>query len=67
LDLHRVSLAVFEYNPLAIRSYEKCGFKHKGRIREFLLWGGKRWDMLHMGILREEWLKLEQARLETNL
>ncbi len=66
LNLHRVSLAVFEYNPRAIRSYEKCGFKHEGRIREFLLRDGKRWDMLHMGILREDWLKLEKERLETN-
>jgi RimJ/RimL family protein N-acetyltransferase len=56
LNLHRVSLTVFAYNPRGIRSYEKCGFKHEGRIREFLLRDGKRWDMLHMGILRTDWL-----------
>jgi RimJ/RimL family protein N-acetyltransferase len=55
LNLHRVSLTVYEYNPRGIRSYEKCGFKHEGRIREFLLRDGKRWDMLHMGILRQDW------------
>ncbi len=59
LNLHRVSLAVFEYNPRALRSYEKCGFRHEGREREFLLRDGKRWDMLHMGILREEWMSLK--------
>jgi RimJ/RimL family protein N-acetyltransferase len=60
LNLHRISLTVFEQNPRGIRSYEKCGFKHEGRIREFLLRDGKRSDMLHMGILRREWDQLEK-------
>jgi RimJ/RimL family protein N-acetyltransferase len=55
LNLHRVSLTVFEYNPRGIHSYEKCGFKHEGCIRELILRDGKRWDVLHMGILRQEW------------
>lgn len=55
LNLHRISLTVYEYNPRGIRCYEKCGFKHEGRIREFILRDGRRWDMLHMGILRDEW------------
>ncbi len=59
LNLHRVSLTVFEQNPRGIRSYEKCGFTHEGRIREFLLRDGQRSDMLHMGILRDEWERLE--------
>lgn len=60
LNLHRVSLTVFEQNPRGIRSYEKCGFSHEGRIRDFLLRDGRRSDMLHMGILRSEWEKFEQ-------
>jgi RimJ/RimL family protein N-acetyltransferase len=55
LNLHRISLTVFEQNPRGIRSYEKCGFKYEGRIRDFLLREGQRSDMLHMGILRSEW------------
>ena len=55
LNLRRVSLDVFEYNPRAIRSYEKAGFKHEGRLRQALNRDGRRWDMLFMGILREEW------------
>lgn len=58
LNLRRVTLTVFEYNPRAIRSYEKTGFQHEGRLRGALLRDGKRWDMLYMGILREEWMKL---------
>ena len=55
LNLHRVSLNVFEYNPRAIRSYEKAGFLAEGRRRQALNRGGRRWDIIHMGILREEW------------
>jgi len=58
LNLHRVTLDVFEYNSRAIRSYEKAGFRHEGRQRQFLFRNGKRWDLLEMGILREEWLKM---------
>lgn len=55
LNLRRVTLTVFEYNPRAIRSYEKAGFQHEGRLRCALLRDGKRWDMVYMGILRDEW------------
>lgn len=56
LNLRRVGLIVFEYNPRAVRSYEKAGFTHEGRVRGTILREGKRWDFLYMGILKEEWL-----------
>jgi RimJ/RimL family protein N-acetyltransferase len=56
INLRRVTLTVFEYNRRAIRSYEKAGFQHEGRLRGALNKEGKRWDMLYMGIRREEWL-----------
>lgn len=55
LNLHRVSLDVFEYNPRAVRSYEKAGFQHEGRQRQFLLREGRRWDLIFMGITQPEW------------
>jgi RimJ/RimL family protein N-acetyltransferase len=55
INLRRVTLTVFEYNPRAIRSYEKAGFSHEGRLRKVINKEGKRWDILFMGILREEW------------
>ena len=57
LNLHRQTLTVFDYNPRAIRSYEKAGFIREGCIRSFLNRDGKRWDMLFMGILKEEWFE----------
>jgi RimJ/RimL family protein N-acetyltransferase len=57
VNLRRVTLTVFEYNQRGIHSYEKVGFKHEGRQRGRILREGKRWDILFMGILREEWLE----------
>ena len=62
VNLRRVTLGVFEYNPRAIRAYEKAGFRHEGRLRQSLNHEGKRWDNLFMGILREEWLELQKER-----
>lgn len=58
LNLRRVSLDVFEFNERAVRSYEKVGFHMEGRQRQAIIREGRRWDMLFMGILREEWIKI---------
>ena len=56
LNLRRVSLTTSEFNPRAIRSYEKAGFVLEGRERGYFLRENRRWDMVFMGILRDEWL-----------
>ncbi len=55
LNLHRVALRTFGFNTRAIRSYEKVGFVHEGRVRLALNRMGQRWDEIWMGILRSEW------------
>ncbi|HEX8095986.1 MAG TPA: GNAT family protein [Jatrophihabitans sp.] len=49
--LHRVSLGVFDFNPRALRVYEKCGFQLEGRLRDVLLWEGHWHDELVMSVL----------------
>ena len=58
LGLNRVFLRVFADNPRAIKSYENAGFRIEGTFREDVLIDGKGYDMVFMGILREEWKKL---------
>jgi RimJ/RimL family protein N-acetyltransferase len=60
LNLNRVTLDVFEYNPRAIRSYENAGFKHEGRGQGWLKRDRRRWDLVYMGILRNEWEELQK-------
>lgn len=55
LNLHRVTLTVWDVNERAIRSYEKAGFKREGLQRETMLREGRRVDTVVMGVLREEW------------
>ncbi len=55
LNLFRVTLSVFGYNPRAIHTYEKLGFVHEGRQRERLRRDNQRHDLLLMGLLRSEW------------
>lgn len=61
LGLQRVSLGLHEYNPRALRSYEKAGFRLEGRTRKDVQREGRRTDTLWMGILREEWLELQDG------
>lgn len=62
LNLRRVSLDVFEYNQRAYRSYCKVGFKEEGRMRQWMMRGGERFDLVFMGILREEWEEKQASR-----
>ena len=55
LGLHRVALAVFEFNRRAIRSYEKSGFRVEGRLRDAIWRDGRHWDEISMSILEAEW------------
>lgn len=55
LNLNRVFLRVFETNPRAIRSYEKAGFIHEGRLRQAEFRDGQYVDILLMSVLRSEW------------
>ena len=63
LNVHRVSLSVFEYNPRAKRAYEKAGFVEEGRARGMILREGRRWDEIFMGVLRPDWMKQWQSTL----
>jgi RimJ/RimL family protein N-acetyltransferase len=61
-----VNLNVFGYNERAMRSYLKCGFKEEGRQRQFLNRDDQRWDLIYMGILKDEWGLQEDAKLSTS-
>lgn len=54
LNLHRVELEVFDYNPRARAMYEKAGFKFEGTKREALFINGEYHDVYIMGILDDE-------------
>ncbi|MGH2581775.1 MAG: GNAT family N-acetyltransferase [Anaerolineales bacterium] len=55
LNLYRLYLHVYDDNPRAIRSYEKVGFIHEGRLRAARYENGRYTDVLSMSVLRPEW------------
>jgi RimJ/RimL family protein N-acetyltransferase len=57
LGLHRIALAVFEFNERALRSYRSCGFAVEGRAREAIFRDGRWWDEIQMSVLAEEWAR----------
>jgi len=55
VNLHRINAQVPEYNRAAMNMFKKAGFVEDVRRREALNREGKRWDMIHLGLLRDEW------------
>jgi RimJ/RimL family protein N-acetyltransferase len=55
LNMFRVGLDVIANNARAIRAYEKVGFRREGALRSAVLRDGQRYDLVLMGILRDEW------------
>ncbi|WP_377890550.1 GNAT family N-acetyltransferase [Alkalihalobacillus sp. R86527] len=59
LNLNRVGLDVFAFNERAIASYKKLGFQQEGRIREDLFYDGEYHDSILMGVMKDEFRKVE--------
>ena len=55
LQLHRIELEVYDFNPRAQRVYEKVGFVREGVRRDVLLWEGEYHSAIVMSILEQEY------------
>lgn len=56
LQLHRIFLKVRVDNLPAIRTYEKCGFKVEGTLRDDVFKNGKFIDQFSMSIIETEFI-----------
>ncbi|KAH9477839.1 Spermidine N(1)-acetyltransferase [Psilocybe cubensis] len=64
MNMHRISLEVYEGNDRAINVYRKQGFIEEGRQRKAMWINGGWKDVIHMGILVEEWKEGQNSRVE---
>lgn len=55
LNFHTIYLGVNAENTGAIKSYEKAGYIHEGRHRDFVYNDGKYYDSLSMSILSSDY------------
>lgn len=64
LKLHRIMLEVFDFNPRAIKVYEKVGFQQEGVLRDALFYDGVYHSTIVMGILESEWQSATPTALQ---
>ncbi|MBC7627365.1 GNAT family N-acetyltransferase [Ferruginibacter sp.] len=55
LQLHRISLGVYDFNTAAINCYKKSGLIVEGITRDVLNFKGNWWSLVEMSILEKEW------------
>jgi RimJ/RimL family protein N-acetyltransferase len=55
MNLYRLSAIIVVYNQAAIHLFEKAGFTQEVCRRQAIQRDGRRWDLLHYGILHPEW------------
>jgi RimJ/RimL family protein N-acetyltransferase len=61
LNLHRVTADTLEYNERALRFLERAAFIVEVCRRQAVHRDGKRWDVIKLGMLREEWAAKQEA------
>lgn len=54
LNLHKISLQVLSFNERAQKVYKRLGFIEEGRLRQERYVDGTYYDLLVMGLLKEE-------------
>jgi len=64
LHLHRIELAVFDFNVAAIRCYAQEGFIREGHLREARRVGDAIWSLDLMAILEDEWRTRRQPLVD---
>jgi RimJ/RimL family protein N-acetyltransferase len=58
LNLNSIMLGVFEFNERAQACYRKVGFKEIGRRRQARIVGGRKYDVILMDLLAEEFTSI---------
>ena len=65
LNLHRISLGVYNSNDAAVKCYKKAGLMQEGVHRDVFLYKGQYWSMIEMSILQTEW-KAQKQQIQAN-
>lgn len=58
LNLNRVGSNVIAYNKRSLRYSLHCGYKIEGRRRKMIFKKGRYWDLIDLGVFKQEWLPI---------
>ena len=61
MALHKIYLRVLEYNARAIRTYQKCGFRIEGTLRDEMRVQGRWHNLIYMGALADDFTTLDHS------
>jgi len=62
LNLHRVWVAIFEFNNKRMPVFQNLGFKKEGCARSAIFKNSKYWDITTLSILEDEWLYKKEKK-----
>lgn len=65
LNLNRISSDVVDYNERSLKYSLRCGYQIEGRRRDKFWRDGRYWDIIELGLLRDEWMPIWQKYKET--
>ncbi len=60
LELNKLSCQVMSWNDIVVKIHQKYGSKIEGNFRQHIFKGNKFYDIVCMGILKEEWLEIKK-------
>lgn len=58
LNLRKICSRVVSYNQRSLQYSLHCGYQIEGTLRKHVFKKGKYWDMIELGLFREEWLPI---------
>jgi len=61
--LSGIHLRCFEYNQNAMKLYRRLGFGETDVFEKVAEWQGRRWDVIELGMMRDEWMCRERKRV----
>lgn len=67
LNLHRMSLGVYDVNVSGLRCYKKCGFRIDGVLRDISRHGDTYWSITEMSILEDEWQEMNTSGVQAGV
>lgn len=65
IGLRKVCSDVIAYNERSLRYSLKCGYKEEGRRKDHIFREGKFWDLIELGLFKENWLPIWERYQET--
>src|SRR3989344_8280763 len=58
LNLHKICSGVIAFNGRSLQYSLHCGYKIEGRSRKQVFKRGKYWDLIQLGLFKNEWLPI---------